>query len=282
MAQKEPMKNKFSIYSASEPYFCNFTERGCDYHCHTDFYEFCLIANGTYRNTYQGNETICGAGHLLYFRPGECHTFIQNTVESHHYAVVIEEGFFREYCAQHMEQVEQVLSTSHVFKKLSGPQLAYLTQLASMLQHSASSERVSVLKQFLSCALFACFETVSDSTSDTVSLYAIDLRYRLDSYQILTENVSNIYRDYPVSQAFLINNFKQLTGYTIVQYRNMKRMEYAAHLLAVENYSITTVANILNISSLGYFSQEFKKKYGHSPKQYQLLHRSKNKTSKEQ
>lgn len=275
MPPKKPMKNKFNQYSVSAPYFCNFSELGCDYHCHTDFYEFCLIVSGTYRNKYQGEEMLYGIGHILFFGPGESHTFVPDAAGSHHYAIVIEQSFFREYCMQHLEHAEQVLSTSHVFKGLSGPQLAYLTQLASMIQHSASLERLSTIKQFLSCALFACFETFPDSTADSVSIYAADLLHRLDSYQILTENVANLYYDYPISQALLINDFKRLTGYTIVQYRNLKRLEYAAHLLTVENYSISSVASTLNISSLSYFSQQFKEKYGISPKQYQLMYRSK-------
>ena len=82
-----------------------------------------------------------------------------------------------------------------------------------------------------------------------------------------------MYNDYPVSSTTLIRDFKKLTGKTIVQYRNAKRMEYAAQLLEEENYPITMIANMLNISSLGYFSKQFQSYYGMTPKQYQLRYR---------
>lgn len=84
-----------------------------------------------------------------------------------------------------------------------------------------------------------------------------------------------MYAFYPLSQTALINDFKKLTGYTIVQYRNIKRMEYAADYLVKSNYSVTAIANALNISSLGYFSQQFKKQFGMTPTEYQRLHQKK-------
>ena len=86
-----------------------------------------------------------------------------------------------------------------------------------------------------------------------------------------------MYAYYPLSQTALINDFKKLTGYTIVQYRNIKRMEYAADFLIKSNYSVTAIANTLNISSLGYFSQQFKKQFGLTPTEYQQQYRKKEK-----
>lgn len=83
-----------------------------------------------------------------------------------------------------------------------------------------------------------------------------------------------MYAYYPLSQTALINDFKKLTGYTIVQYRNIKRMEYVADSLVKSNYSVTAIANTLNISSLGYFSQQFKKQFGMTPTEYQQQHQA--------
>jgi AraC-like DNA-binding protein len=105
--------------------------------------------------------------------------------------------------------------------------------------------------------------------------YAVDLQKRLDNYHSLDQNLSVLYSNYPISPYTISNQFKKLTGYTVVEYRNIKRMEYAAHLLANENLSVASIANQMNISNLSYFAKQFKMQFGMSPKQYQLLKRKK-------
>ena len=78
---------------------------------------------------------------------------------------------------------------------------------------------------------------------------------------------------FPVSPTTLIKQFENLTGQTIVQYRNDKRMEYATVLLKDWRMTIIDVANKVGISSPSHFSAEFKKKFGVSPKDYAKQHR---------
>ena len=61
----------------------------------------------------------------------------------------------------------------------------------------------------------------------------------------------------------------------MTEYRNKRRMEYAAHLLEKENYSISAVSDILHISCQSYFIKQFKKQFGITPKQYQTLSQKK-------
>lgn len=254
-------------------YFGNFSSKGSDYHCHVDFYEFCLVVSGSYLNTCRNIETVLEVGDLFFFKAGESHELTANSPNSNHYSIIIKDSYFQEYCKKHMDNVELIFSTPYMLKKLSGSEFAYLTHLASAIVRSASAKKLPIVNLFLFNVLFSCFESIPDTTDNTVQIYAIDLLRRFDSYQILQREVSAIYNDYPISSTALIRDFKKLTGYTIIEYRNMKRMEYAAHLLKEENYSITVIANMLNISSLGYFSKQFRKQYGLTPKQYQLLHR---------
>ena len=59
----------------------------------------------------------------------------------------------------------------------------------------------------------------------------------------------------------------------MLEYRNKKKMEYAAHLLQKDNYSVSSVADKLKISCQSYFIRQFKKQFGVTPKQYQMLYR---------
>ena len=274
MSSQKVTVNYFRVHCPSDlPYLCHFGSEGSYFHCHADFYEFCLIASGSYRHIYRGKESTYDIGQLLFFSPGESHALIENSSTSHHYSFIIEESYFRQYVERHMDNAEQILSTHYVIKKLSGTEFMYLTHLASLIVRSVSIERLPIANHFLSNLLFYSFAEVPDAINNSIHSYAIDLLRVLDSYRELNANVTDFYKVYPVSSTTLARDFKELTGQTIVQYQNLKRMEYAARLLEEENYSITIIANMLKISSLGYFSKQFKKQYGMTPKQYQLLHR---------
>lgn len=272
MANNFPEMHYFDLHCSTEiPFFCHFSSTGAAYHCHADFYELCLVVSGSYKNIYHGIESICEIGQLLLFAPGQSHELTTVTQNSHHYALIIRESYFREYCKKHLDNAEQVCSTPFLSKKLSGVQFAYISQLTSSITYSTSAKSIALVDHLLSNLLFACFESIPDTTANSTKIYAVDLLQRLNNYQILNIDVKEMYADYPISQSALINDFRNLTGYTIVQYRNLKRMEYAATLLAEANYSVTDISSILNISCPGYFSEQFKKVYGMSPKQYQLL-----------
>ena len=70
----------------------------------------------------------------------------------------------------------------------------------------------------------------------------------------------------------MINSFRRRTGYTIVQYLGIKKMEYAAQMLRNSENNVTDIAAAVGISSLSHFIHKFKEHFGVSPKEYQLLH----------
>lgn len=257
------------------PYFCHFGAVGCATHMHADFYEFCLISAGTYNHVYNKKEDSATTGTLLFLGPGEIHSLTGVTSNSYHFSFIIRKEYFEDFCHNHTDNADKILATPFVEKRLSGIQHAFLSQLASGLSFSVSEKKRPLANHLLSNMLFACFEEIPQSTTRDSKFYAVDLFQALNNYQLLDVNVANMYAGFPISPLALIEDFKQLTGYTIVQYRNIKRMEYAAHLLEEANYTITDIANMLNISSLGYFAKQFEKQYGMSPKQYQKQHRIK-------
>lgn len=271
---KEPQPYYLRSHCISDMAFSwTFGPRGSDYHRHMDFYEFCLVVGGTYTHIYENVTTELKLGDFLFFRPGEAHTLTENSADCFHYSIIIQDSYFQDYVTRHMDNAEHIFSTPYMQKTLSGSEFSFMTYLTSAVARDVSTYHIPYVNHFLYNALFVLFQPISDSHDNSIQISAVDLRKRFDSFQILDYNVQTIYTDYPVSRTKLIHDFKELTGYTIVQYRNMKRIEYAAHLLQEENYPITVVANLVHMPSLGYFSSQFQKEYGMTPKQYQLTHR---------
>ena len=66
--------------------------------------------------------------------------------------------------------------------------------------------------------------------------------------------------------------FKAKYQQTINQYIMSSTMELAKQWLKNSNYTVREIAEMLNFCNEKYFSTQFKKNYGISPKKYQLMH----------
>lgn len=281
MIKSDVRKSRFSAHCAYDiPFFCHYVSRGLKMHTHTDFYEFCLITSGSYIHTYGKTQTVCERGTLIFCKKGEAHSLVANAPNSYHYALIIKDDFFQEFCNRDNSSATKILAESFVEKKLQGFQLVYVSQLASSVSYSVSQDLFPVMEHFISTLIFTCIESLPNTLAKSSRMYAVDIFQRMNNFQALDEDVTQIYKGYPLSKSELTKDFKELTGYTLVQYRNIKRMEYAAQLLTETDYSVTDIVGILNLSSPGYLSKQFRKQYGMTPKQYQAKYLMKKSSSK--
>ncbi len=70
------------------------------------------------------------------------------------------------------------------------------------------------------------------------------------------------------NRATLCNEFKSMTGVTLLEYVNAKKLALAKRKLAENEDSVTEIAASLNFESIHYFTRFFKKHEGVSPKDY--------------
>lgn len=69
------------------------------------------------------------------------------------------------------------------------------------------------------------------------------------------------------SYSSMIRLFKKYTGYTIIEYIHMKKIEYAADLLSHSDKKILEIASLLGYDSLSHFNHLFKRYTGLTPSQ---------------
>lgn len=240
----------------------------------TKFYELWLVTSGVWDCNYKTENIRCRVGKLFLFHPGDAPNFIACSENSRCSCVQLEKNFFESYCKRYDDTQRKLLSAPYLSSSLTNSQLGYLSYLLNHLNTPEYSESLPAIKHFLSNALFAFLAEGWDSFGDTYMVYSLDLIRRMDLFLDLSIDVSEIYAHYPVSPTSLIKEFKQTSGgYTIVQYRHIKRMEYAAQLLTKNNLSVTATADVLNISNPSYFSEQFRKFHGMTPRQYQTEYR---------
>lgn len=261
------------------PFFCGFFPAPYyEHHTHKDFYEFALIAGGSFVHFYEGKETELHVGDLLYVCPGTYHALHGVDEDSMHYVFVVQKDWFLTILEKQNVDAELFLKTPLLRRIISHQQSNYISYLAGAIAGRVVPDNgLQIAEQLLATLLFAFGQEINAQSHFGVHRYVNHLIWKLDTYQLLCEHITDIYEGVPMSQTALINCFKRITGKTIVEYRHDKRMEYAAHLLLADNYQVAVVANLVGISCLSYFSALFKERYGMTPKQYQLAHRRKDK-----
>lgn len=85
-----------------------------------------------------------------------------------------------------------------------------------------------------------------------------------------TDNISldNIAKHFFISKSYLSRRFKEVTGFAVNEYINLKRIKYSQELLADKTLNITAVSEKTGYNSITYFEKTFKRCTGFTPRQY--------------
>uniref|UniRef100_UPI0035943D83 helix-turn-helix domain-containing protein n=1 Tax=Aquiflexum sp. TaxID=1872584 RepID=UPI0035943D83 len=109
-------------------------------------------------------------------------------------------------------------------------------------------------------------------SSDTVSNINDKLINEIKAYlkKNITEKItiSKIAQEFNKSNSTIFSLFKQKTGYSIIHYFNLLKIQYACELINLTPMSLKEVSYELNFQDPLYFSRLFKKYMGVSPREY--------------
>ncbi len=262
-------------FAQDSNYSALYTEFSTEDHIHRDFYEFSLIILGSFDNVYKGKHHTLKTNSLIFFKAGESHAIYSLEPNSLHFSFIVQEDLMEHLFARFFPNESMENLSSYIERQLppmEGQHLAYLA--SQLMDNGIRDERNQWMQRFLFNALSSCMmKPQPEERLSSTEQYITDLLTRLNTYTYLHHKVAEIYKDYPLAQSILISKFKQRTGYTIVQYHTMKKLDYAAQLLTSPRLvSITEVCANLNFSSLSHFSKIFKNRFHMTPKEYQRLH----------
>lgn len=274
MAGKQQIEEYYyrEMCPVDTPCYCIFHSKASLPHRHMDFYEFCMVTDGCYRSTHEDGSFFVKAGEILFLQCGESHTFEDTQPNSFHYTFLITPEYFESF-QERMPNLFPSKNSPYIHTSMTGHQLTYFIYIASSLAVAFSKNSMALADLFLTNLLYVITNRIVATPTTGLEIYALDLKRHYDNHNMLADHITKLYTNYPISLSTLSRSFKKLTGCSIVEYRNQKRMEYAATLLESENYRIGTIVNILNISDTSYFTKQFKKYYGMTPREYQEKHR---------
>jgi len=82
------------------------------------------------------------------------------------------------------------------------------------------------------------------------------------------ESLEEVAKRFYVSKSYLSRIFKEITGFTVNEYKNINRIKKSQHLLRHSTYSITEISDLLGFNNLTYYERVFKKYIGQTPLKY--------------
>lgn len=262
------------LYEKDTMYSCLYTSLSTEYHTHKDFYELSLITYGEFDNEYKNRTRKLPKNTLVFYKVGESHAIYSAKPKSTHCSFVVKEQLFHKIYSELFPSISLNTLGSYEQRQLTPFQAEYLADLINQfLDNSLKSRRETLMRLFLHTALsFFLIPPLSKPTTRATWQCIDDLLARLDNLTYIKHKVNQIYTDYPLARSVLITEFKKRTGYTIAQYHTMKKLDYAAQLLASSRMSVTEICSMLYFSSLSHFITIFKKRFALTPKEYQRLH----------
>ena len=182
----------------------------------------------------------------------------------------MQEEFFLSFVKQHFPDFED-----HVFSKctvahLDSTDFTYLEQLGRQLSNTRPSRYVADTLTYLTLVnIFHKNNPTLKNKSEPVQR----ILNLLNEPSLLHMPASRLYSTAGLSAPTFIKNFKEQTGYTIVEYKNKKRMEFAANMLRNTDKKVIDIAYELRFESLSYFLRTFKKEFGITPTEYRKNHK---------
>ncbi len=237
------------------------TYAGEHYH---PFWELVLMLEGEGRHL-SGDESLLVHQNSLWLIPPE-----------------VKHDFYNERCMQ----VEKLYigfsfqSSIQIYKDMAFADLtryAQARQIAVILRETAN--KIENQLQLPASEMCTLLESITRAVSflfprETGWNYQASTQVNLANNikRFLCDNVCRTIKTSELSSMFYRSShymgdvFKKVTGFSIKEYHNMLRMEYALRLLKESDLTITEISKKMGFDSLHYFSKKFKEYYHCSPK----------------
>ncbi len=238
-------------------------------HEHVDFYEFILITEGEWENHMKYESFIMSTGTISLFKPKAIHQMFTAPSGNTHFVFCVEQHYFESYISRVFPTFEFDKLPECTTRAIGKDKLKYITSIANNLSqrplfHNSSKEELLLLFML---------EFVQEKEVLSYNTYINEIIKKLNNNQYLYYSVEDICSNYPYSHAVLCQQFKKITGYTIVEYKTKQKMKQACARLINTNYKVTDIASALGFESLSYFLRTFKKEIGMTPKEYRKLYK---------
>ena len=149
----------------------------------------------------------------------------------------------------------RILTFNHIFKILSGNQMTNQIEYSCILSLSFISSFIYIDTQS---------KTTTFGNENMVTAITDFLINNLDK----TFTAADIANQFKYSSSYIFSTFKKQTGYSLMHFFNLKKMQKACEYINYTDLSIKEISYKVGFQDPLYFSRIFKKYMGMSPKFY--------------
>lgn len=247
-----------------------FSSLNSDPHRHEDYYEITIVISGVYTHTYKSNNVTITPGTLLLMGPRSEHQLYTEPLQATFFAICIREDYFLTFLKQHFPEFAGNALPKCTTVHLDTTDFGYLEQLGRQMSVAKPSLYVADMITYLTLVNVFYKKNLPSKKTALPVQRIIEI---LNEPSNLNMPMNNLYAAVGKPVPVLLKAFKEQTGYTIVGYRNMKKMEFAANMLRNTDKKVIDIAFELHFESLSYFLRSFKKEFGITPTEYRKAHK---------
>ena len=174
------------------------------------------------------------------------------------------------------EKIKELFMTKKKVSFKSNKSKELLRNAVIHLYNISQSINASFKEVKMQCALIELFVTILDLASDESyenstpmlspkeKLVYNVIRYINENYT-LDLTLEGICKELYISKYHLCHAFKDVTGATVIQFINKKRLSEAERLLRYSTLNITAICHEVGFNNVGYFINLFSKNYQCTP-----------------
>lgn len=240
-------------------------------HSHKDYWEFCIILEGTLNNCADDEVYSYHAGSMLVFTTKDTHSILNGSKAPLRYINIIVK---EEYCRNLLKAIapkilDEILQGRSLFS-LKGEMANEIESILLNIEYQ--NPRKLERNQDLLCATFLILvssliiSTGSYSKKQGVWIENLNRIVRENNYLELTTHDLCVKLNY--SRVHLNDLFKKHFNMTPHEYLQRLKFDHAIYLLTNTNLSTSAIAERLGYSNPAAFYVAFKKLYGITPLKY--------------
>ncbi|MDO4271297.1 MAG: AraC family transcriptional regulator [Eubacteriales bacterium] len=241
-------------------------------HAHKDFVEIILICSGISEYLIHDKKQYIRAGDLLVYNSGVVHDEISGPdIAVGSYCVAVG--------GLHMPGLRENMlipdNAGYIFP--TGDSFGELRTLCEMMYHSLSEgePRAEAFCHSLMHALLVKTLAVADGPKaadehkvEEPHILGRRIKEYIDTHYMEPITLQSMSETLHISPYYLSHVFKQMSGYSPVQYLLRRRIGEAQTLLITTDLPITRVAEMVGYDTQSYFNLQFTKNVGMPPKKY--------------
>lgn len=243
------------------------------------FVECFFICEGAIIHQINGTEDVLSTGDGIIIAPDFPHSF-KRFQPCIHRDNMLSPELFKECCdfmnkplydeLQQRKYIKFHVNTDRI-QFFERSVIAYISSSDVFQKQKYERFLASLLMSYITLSDFYEYSALNDFQSQCTTLL---------SQEFMNPNAIELIADkLHFNRSYLCKKFKATFGVTMTEYVNTLRVKHAAYLLAITEYPLIHICELIGIESLPYFNKLFKEHYHTTPAKYRKLKNNQSETN---